>query len=342
MAARSNARTGLGAAIIGTGHYLPRRRLTNQELITRYRLDTSDEWIVSKTGIRERRIAAADESTTTLAVRAAQQALKSAGITGDQLGAILVSTSSPDTIQPPTACLVQAALNARRAFAYDLGAVCSGFVYSLVTALGLMAVQPGLDYVLVVSAETYSRILDYTDRTTCIFFGDGAGAVVLARSSRPSILSFYLAADGTRSPLIGCPSDGPGAMPHLEEMDVTRRCFRMDGKRVWDFVVAVVPQLVEEVLRRAALGCDAVDLVIPHQANEVLLRHAFSATGIPLARVFINLSHYGNTASASVPIALSEAVAQHLIKPGDRVLLLAFGGGLTWGGLLLEWQEPTP
>lgn len=323
--------------IVGTGYYLPEHSLNNQDLIDRYGLDTTDEWIISKTGIRERRIAAPDESTSSLAVRAAERALEDAGISGDQLGAVLVATSSPDMIQPPTACIVQGELGARHALACDVSAVCTGFMYAMVLGTGLMAVDQGLDYALIVGAETYSRIIDYSDRTTCVFFGDGAGAAVLGRCSTPSVLSYVLGADGTRSPVMGCPAGGTVFPAHAETVAYGQHYFRMQGREVWDFVIDTLPRVVEEVLERASLGIDDVDLVIPHQANEVLLREALTQARVPLERVYFNIDRYGNTAGASVPIALAEAASLGLLKPGDRALLVAFGGGLTWGGMLVEW-----
>ena len=330
---------GKPVGIVGTGYYLPAYSLTNRDLIDRYGLDTTDEWIVAKTGIRERRVAAPDESTSTLAVAAAERALENAGVAGDQLGAVLVATSSPDMIQPPTACIVQGRLGAAGALACDIEAVCSGFMYALVMGIGLMTMDPRMDYVLVVGAETYSRIMDYTDRTTCIFFGDGAGAAVLGRTERPSVLSYVLGADGTRSLVMGCPAGGAASPAHAETVAYGHHYFRMEGRQVWDFVVDTLPRVVDELLSRASLGIEDVDLVIPHQANEVLVREALSRANVPLERVFFNIDRYANTAGASVPIAVAEAASLGLLKAGDRALLVAFGGGLTWGGMLVEWPR---
>ncbi len=327
----------LEVGVAGTGYYVPACSLTNQELIDRYGLDTTDAWIVEKTGIRERRVAGPDETTSTLGARAGLRALEAAGVAPEELDAVLVATSSPDMMQPPTACLVQSELGARRALACDVGAVCSGFIYALVMGAGLLTTRPDLSSVLVVGAETYSRILDYTDRSTCIFFGDGAGAVVLQRTASPGLLSYTLGADGSRAPVIGVPAGGVASPAYAAAVAYGHQYFRMEGRQVWDFVSETLPHIVDELVTRAALHVEDVDLFIPHQANAVLLRHALALADVPAERVFLNVDRYANTAGASVPIALAEAAQQGLLQPGQRVALAAFGGGLTWGGVLLQW-----
>jgi 3-oxoacyl-[acyl-carrier-protein] synthase-3 len=324
--------------ILGTGRYLPPHRLSNQDLIDRYLLDTTDEWVIARTGIRERRVVGPEESTSGLGLRAGRRALANAGITPDQVGAILVATSSPDMLQPPTACLIQGRLGAARAFACDVAAVCSGFLYAMVMGAGLLSLDPALDYVLVIGAEAYSRILDYSDRSTCFFFGDGAGAVVLGRTSSAGILSYALGADGSRSPIMGMPAGGTAAPAHAVTVAYGLHHFRMAGRQVWDFVSDVLPRIVESLLEQASLNVGDIDLFIPHQANAKLLKHAFATAGVPEERIFINLAHHANTAAASVPIALAEAAEAEMLQPGSRVLLVAFGGGLTWGGMVLEWS----
>jgi 3-oxoacyl-[acyl-carrier-protein] synthase-3 len=324
--------------IVGTGQYLPEHRLTNQQLIDRYLLDTTDDWIVSRTGIRERRVVGPEESTSGLGTCAGRCALDNAGITPDQVGAVLVATSTPDMLQPPTACLIQGRLGATHAFACDISAVCSGFMYGMVMGAGLLSIDPALQYVLIIGAEAYSRILDYSDRTTCFFFGDGAGAVVLGRTSSAGILSYALGADGTRSPVMGMPAGGTAAPAHAVTVAYGQHHFRMAGREVWEFVSDVLPRVVHGLLEQALLTADDIDLFVPHQANAKLLQHAFAAAGVPEERVFINVERHANTAAASVPIALAEAVETARLRPGDRVLLVAFGGGLTWGGMVLEWS----
>jgi 3-oxoacyl-[acyl-carrier-protein] synthase-3 len=322
--------------IIGTGSYLPVRVLTNREL--EQRIETTDAWIREKTGIRERRIAAEDEATSDLAVQASREALRNAGVRPSEIDLVLLATSSPDMIQPPVACMVQGRIGASNAAAFDVGAVCSGFVYALSIAGDLMKGNPRYRRVLVVAAETYSRILDWTDRNTCVFFGDGASAVVLGRvSGDKGILSSRLYADGLRWDVIRYPAGGTRHPATHETLAKGLRAFQMDGKAVWRFVEEAFPRAVRDVLASCGLGIEDVDFLISHQANAVLIAHCMKILGLPMSKTHLTVDRYGNTSGASVGITLDEAVRLGKVRDGDRIVLVGFGGGLTSGAVLLKW-----
>jgi 3-oxoacyl-[acyl-carrier-protein] synthase-3 len=326
-----------GSTIAGIGHYVPERVLTNAEL---ERLaDTTDEWIVTRTGIRERRIAAADQASSDLGLEAAREAMADAGVRAEDLDLIIVGTATPDMLFPATACILQDRLGAKRAGAFDLSAACSSWLYGVAVAHGY--VSSGLaETVLVVGAETLSKITNWKDRSTCVLFGDSAGAVVV-RPSEPGqgFLSFYLGADGGGAALISQPAGGSRLPASYETVERAQHTLHMNGREVYKFAVRVIPRAIEEALRRASLTLQDVDMFIPHQANIRIIDAAAERLGQPREKFFINVERYGNTSSASVPVALYEAVRAGLIHRGDLAVLVAFGGGLTWGSTALRWTK---
>jgi 3-oxoacyl-[acyl-carrier-protein] synthase-3 len=314
--------------IVGTGSYLPERVLTNRDL--ERMVDTTDEWIVSRTGIRQRHIAADGQLASDLALAAASRALDAAGIQGRDLGLIVVATTTPDMIFPSTACIVQAKLGVHQCPAFDVQAVCSGFVYALTTA-DLFVRAGHCRYALVVGAEVYSRILDWSDRATCVLFGDGAGAVVLAASDAPGILAGRLHADGSYTDALAVPGQ-------VERGAVRGKPFvTMEGGTVFKFAVKVLEELVGEVLAATGLHKSDIDWLIPHQANIRIIEATARKLGLPMERVVVSVDRHANTSAASIPLALDEAVRAGRIKPGQHVLLEAVGGGFTWGACLVRW-----
>jgi len=326
-----------GVALRGTGCCLPARVVPNDEFTDILNLDTSDEWIRTRTGIRERRFASLGETSASLGTIAARRALESSGLAATDIDLIVCATSTPDLISPATACLIQAALGCRHIPAFDLAAACSGFLYGL--SVGSQFIRAGsAKNVLVVGAEVLSRALDFTDRNSCIIFGDGAGAVVLTASPNPNVgvRDIKLYSDGTRQELIQVPSKvtpnpAPGAplQPRLEFI-------RIVGREVYRFAVTRMIELIEQAERDCReMGLDGIDVFIPHQVNLRIIDAALEATNFPRDKVVVNLDKYGNTSAASVPIALDEAIRGGRCKPGDTVLLVAFGGGLTWSSAIL-------
>jgi 3-oxoacyl-[acyl-carrier-protein] synthase-3 len=321
--------------ILGTGKYVPERRLTNQEL--EQMVDTNDEWIVTRTGIRERRIAAPEQATSDLAYEASVRALDSAGITADQLDLIIVATITPDMFFPSTACILQEKLGAKKAAAFDLSAACSGFIYGLANATGF--IKMGMyRHILVVGAECLSRITDYTDRNTSILFGDGAGAVVLGQVPEGrGFKSFKLGADGAGGELLRL-CGGGSRLPSSEQSVTDRRHYiEMNGRDVFKFAVRIMGSAAEEALSMAGLGKADIDLLVPHQANIRIIQSALERLDLTEDKAMINLDRYGNVSAASIPLALAEAAEEGRIKEGDCVVLVGFGGGLTWGASVLIW-----
>jgi 3-oxoacyl-[acyl-carrier-protein] synthase-3 len=318
----------MNSRIVGTGSYLPEKILTNADL--EKIVDTSDEWIRSRTGIRSRHIAADGELTSDLALPAAQKALQAAGVAAGDLDMIIVATTTPDMIFPSTACILQSRLGIAGCPAFDLQAVCSGFVYALGTAdLFIRAGQA--KKVLVVGAEVYSRILDWNDRGTCVLFGDGAGAVVLAASNAPGILATRLHADGSYKDHLSVPGSVCGGK-------VWGRPFvHMDGGSVFRFAVRVFVEVAHEVLDQAGLKVSDLDWFVPHQANIRIMEATARKLGLPVEKVIATVDHHGNTSAASIPLALDEAVRDGRIHPGQTLLLEGVGGGFTWGAVLLRW-----
>lgn len=312
-----NRRT-LRMSLLGHGIGLPSRAIDNAHFVETLKLDTTEHWIQSRTGIVERRHASSEQRTSDLAVIAAQQALDDAGVTADQLDVIIVATSTPDYTMPSTACLVQKRIGASRATALDVVNACAGFVYALDVAIRFL--NTGMQRALVIGADLGSRLVDFEDRGTCIFFGDGAGAVLLGAGGSGRILGSYLRAEGNAEAL------------HVP----VGAAMTMDGRAVWNFATRVLPETVRELCRQANVPVDAVRLLVPHQANTNILAAAASELGLPLSRVAINIDRYGNTLAASIPIALDESLRQGLAQSGDLVALVGFGAGLAWGGVL--WQ----
>lgn len=323
------------AQIIGTGSYVPETRLTNKDL--EGKIDTTDAWIVERTGIRERRIASKDEAASDLALHAARKALEAAQVAPEEIDLIVLATSTPDMFFPSTACIVQDKLKATRAAAFDLSAACSGFVYAL--AVGEQYIRSGTyQKVLVIGTEVMSRLINWTDRTTCVIFGDGAGAVLLAPStSEHGILSTHLHSDGSLWDLI-CVPGGGSAIPPSEKMLAERlNTIKMKGNETFKVAVRSLEEVAWEALRANDLLASDVSFLIPHQANLRILRAVADRLQLPMERVVVNLDRFGNTSAASIPLALDEAVRDGRIKSGELILFLAFGGGLTWGASLARW-----
>lgn len=329
------------AQITGWGMGVPEKVLTNADL-TRV-VDTTDEWIVERTGIRERHVAANErETTSTLAVRAGRAALLMAGLAAAQLDAVIVATVTPDYPFPSTASLVQDALGAANAGAFDLGAGCSGFIYALTVATGLVR-SGAAHHVLVIGAETLSRIVDWTDRNTCVLFGDGAGAVIVsACAERCGVLGSVLGSDGSGGELLMIPAGGSRAPASHETVSAGGHFLKMNGREVFRFAATVMPKATEQAATRAGWQIADLALVIPHQANSRIIDAAIKRLGLPADRFFVNVDRYGNTSAASIPIALCEAIAAGRVKPGDKLVLVGFGAGLTWAAAAIEWGVPAP
>jgi 3-oxoacyl-[acyl-carrier-protein] synthase-3 len=321
--------------ILGTGAALPERILTNQQLAAM--VDTSAEWIQARTGIRERHIADERTATSDLATIAAQRALAAAGISAKEIDLVICATVTPDTMFPATACLVQDRIGARNAGAFDLSAGCSGFVYGLSCAVSML--QAGLcRYALVIGADTLSKITDFTDRTTCILFADGAGAVVLGPTEQGrGFLSFELGADGAGGPLIRQEAGGSRLPASHATVEARQHSITMAGQEVFKFAVRVLGASAEAALAKAGLDSGDIDLLIPHQANIRIIETAIGRLEIPPEKVYINLDRYGNTSSASIPIALDEVVRLGRLRAGDLLVMVAFGAGLTWGAAVVRW-----
>ena len=314
--------------IVGTGGYLPAKILTNRDL--EQTLDTSDEWIFTRTGIRRRHIAADNERCSDLALAASRRAIEAAGIAAQDIGLIIVATSTPDMIFPSTACILQAKLGIKNCPAFDVQAVCSGFVYALATA-DLFLRSGQYQYALVVGSEIFSRILDWNDRGTCVLFGDGAGAVVLKASDTPGILSCHLHADGSYQHILSVPGSVRGGKVE------GRPFLQMEGNTVFKLAVKVLDEVVEEALTRNHLQKSDVDWLIPHQANIRIIRSTAKKLGLSMEKVVVTLDRHGNTSAASIPLALDEAVRDGRIRAGQHVLLEGVGGGVTWGAVLMKW-----
>ena len=323
----------LYSRITGTGGALPGRAVDNAELARQLAsrgVETSDDWIVARTGIRQRYLADAQTSTADIGVRAARAALDAAGVQPSSLDLIILATSTPDQIFPSTACLVQDALGARGAAAFDVQAVCSGFVYGLAVADAMIRTGT-YRRALVIGAELFSRILDWNDRSTCVLFGDGAGAVVVEASDSPGVLAARLHADGSQARIL-CTAG------RLSQGAVQGDPFlRMDGQAVFKLAVNVLDASAREVLADARLGVESVDWVIPHQANIRILSATARRLGLPEDRVIVTVDRHGNTSAASIPLALDVAVRDGRIRPGQHVMLQGVGGGFTWGSVLLRW-----
>lgn len=322
------------AAITGWGMSVPERVMTNADL--ERMVETSDEWIVSRTGIRERRVVGPNDSTTSLSTAAARQALERAGLGPEDIDLIIVGTCTPDQFLVSQACLVQAELGGN-AGAFDLGAACSGFVYALAT--GSQFIRGGLyQRVLVIGADTLTRFVDYTDRTTCVLFGDGAGAVVLEATDEPrGLLSTVLGADGAGSKHLYIPGWGAFVPESAEIFPEYRPFLQMNGQEVFKFAVRVMGDAAAEAVEKAGLTFADIDMLIPHQANARIIEAAARRLDLPKEKVWINLDRYGNTSAATIPIALCEAEASGILNEGDNLVFVAFGGGLAWAAGVVRW-----
>lgn len=324
------------AHIAGLGVCIPSRVVTNHDFAER--LETSDQWIVERTGIKERRFAGAHETVSTMARDATAAALARAGITAKDLCAIIVATASPDRPLPSTACLLQAQLGAENAAAFDISAACSGFIYGLTIAEGLIATGHG-DHILVVGGEKLTAITDQTDRSTAILFGDGAGVAVVSKGARNGrgILSTFIKSDGRLADLLTIP--GGGTADPISEKVVAERShyMRMAGREVFKHAVLEMAEACDEAIRRAGVKPEEIDLLVPHQANIRIIDATAKHANVPAEKVMVTVDRYGNTSAASIPMALADAEASGRLKPGMLVLLVAFGAGFTWGSTVVRW-----
>ncbi len=319
------------ARILGTGSYLPARVLTNAEL--ERMVETTDQWIVERTGIRERHLAADDETSSTMGLEAARRALSAAGVDAQQIDLIIVATTTPDLVFPATACLIQERLGIRECPAFDVQAVCTGFVYALTIAEKFIRTGSAR-CALVIGSETLSRIIDWKDRSTCVLFGDGAGAVVLGRSEEPGIISTHLHADGQHKDLL-CVPTGIGTS-HRQDAAL-RPYVRMEGSEVFKVAVTTLGRIVDETLAANRMQQSDITWLVPHQANIRIIAATAKKLALPMERVVVTVDRHGNTSAASIPLAFDEAVRDGRIRRGDTVLMEAFGGGFTWGSVLLRY-----
>lgn len=322
--------------VVATGRYLPDRVLTNAELETM--VETSDAWITERTGIRERRIADADMGAAEMGARASRIAMERAGIQPGEIDVIVLSTATPDRLLPSTACDMQALLGATNAAAYDISAACSGFIYALAAAEGHIA-SGNAEIALVVSTEKMSGIIDWTDRNTCVLFGDGAGAVIMRRAGtgRGALLSSFMRSDGTLAELLWRPAGGVKVPMDIAVLDEKSHLIRMAGREVFKAAVRSMAEAADQALMHAGLTGADIDLLVPHQANMRIIESTARYSGIPMEKVFVNVDRYGNMSSATVPIALDEAAEQGRLKAGDNVMMVAFGAGFTWASAVLRW-----
>ncbi|MCC6240574.1 MAG: ketoacyl-ACP synthase III [Phycisphaerales bacterium] len=322
------------AILTGTGSYLPSKRLTNDDLAKM--VETNDEWIVQRTGIRQRRIAGPDESTATMATQAARNAIEAAGIKPEQIGLILVATCTAEMVFPSTACFVGAELGIPGVPGFDLSAACSGFIYGL--SVGASFVQSGqYEHVLVIGAETLSRVTDYTDRTSCIIFGDGAGAVVLSRSTETNrgVIHANLHADGRGGSAMQLM---PGARHPInqEMLDQRDQYMKIRGREVYKFAVEKFVELIKDAADKTNLTYDQIKMIVPHQVNQRIIDSAMEKLGLASDKAYVNIDRYGNTSAASIPIALDEAWRNGKVQPGDNLIFVAFGAGLTWANAVVR------
>ena len=320
--------------IIGVGKYLPKKILTNADL--ERMVDTSDEWITTRTGIKERHLVSKQEAASDLAIKAAREALEDARLSPGDLELIIVATITPDMHFPSVACLLQNAFSAKKATCFDISAACAGFVYAIVVAQQFIAAGTYKN-ALVVGTEVLSAITDWQDRNTCVLFGDGAGAAVLAPVNTGGILSVYLGSDGTQKDLLMLPAGGSRYPPTHETIDKRMHYIKMRGNELFKLAVKIMADTAQEALKQAGLKCSDVKLIIPHQANMRILMALAKKLGLPPNKIYLNIEKYGNMSSASTAVALCEAVKEGRIKKGDTILLDAFGAGLVWGACVIKW-----
>ncbi len=323
--------------IVGWGKYIPPKVITNKDL--EKTIDTSDEWIYTRTGIRERHVVSDGETNSDMSIAASREALEMAGVRARDLGLIIAATSSPDYLTPPISSQIQHALGAKDVGAFTLVVGCPGFVYGLVTAQQFIA-SGACDNVLVVGSEVLSRFVDWNDRDTCVLFGDGAGAVVVQVSDEPSgVLSYVLGSDGSGAEHLILPGGGSNAPPTHETYDQGLQFLKMDGRQVFKFATRVLGKALKQAIHQANLTTDDIDLFIPHQANARIIKSAARHINLPSEKVFVNIERYGNTSAASIPIALCEAFDQGRAKVGDTLAFVAFGAGLTWASAVVKIGE---
>jgi len=320
--------------IIGVGEYLPKKVLTNAEL--EKMVETSDEWIMTRTGIKERRIAAENEAVSDFAVKAAREAIEHAKLKPEEIDIIITATVTGDMPFPSVSCLVQNTLGAKNAACFDVAAACAGFVYAL--SVGQQFISSGTyKNALVIGSEALSRYTDWTDRGTCVLFGDGAAAAVLAKVESGGILSTYLGSDGTKSGLLFIPGGGSRSPASHETVDGRMHYVKMQGNELFKIAVTIMADAAQVAIRKAGLECKDIDLVIPHQANIRIIMAMAKKLGLPQEKIYLNIEKYGNMSSASTATALCEAVKEGRVKKGDIILLDAFGAGLVWGACVIEW-----
>ncbi|MFZ5352606.1 MAG: beta-ketoacyl-ACP synthase III [Bacillota bacterium] len=325
------------AGIIATGSYMPEKTLTNADI--EKLVDTNNEWIMSRTGIEERRIADENTATSDIATKAALDALNKSGISAEEIDLIMVATVTPDMAFPSTACLVQKNIGAINAAAFDVEAACSGFIYCM--AIAEQFIKTGFyKKILIIGAETLSKITDFTDRNTCVLFGDGAGAAIISEvEEQAGILSTYIGANGSAGHLLTQPAGG-SRMPATEETVKGRLHYiKMDGSEVFKFAIKIMGEAAEIALEKCGLTKDDIDYLIPHQANTRIIDSATKRLKISPEKVYVNVNKYGNMSAASIAVALDEANEKQLLKDGDIVVLVGFGGGLTWGSAVLKWKN---
>lgn len=332
----SEPKSSTGVFVAGTGSYVPETVLTNDELASR--VDTSDEWIVTRTGIKERRIARDDEFTSHMASEAAKKALEQAGLEADEIELIIVATITPDTPTPATACHVQQQLGAKNAVAFDISAACSGFLYAMKISKRMIAAG-AFENALIIGAEKLSAVTNWSDRTTCVLFGDGSGAAVLKKSGEGDgdIVATEMGSDGTLTHLLKIPGGGTACPINSENVDKNLQTLSMLGKEVFKHAVTRMKQGAEAVIERAGWSSEDIACVIPHQANLRIIDAIADRLAVPNERVFVNLHKYGNTSAAAVAIALDEAHREGKFKRGEKVVLVVFGAGLTWAAAAIEW-----
>ena len=320
--------------ITGVGEYLPEKVLTNRDL--EKMVETSDEWIVSRTGIKERRVASKLEATSDMAIKAARRALKDAGIKAEALGLIITATITPDMQFPAVAPLVQEALGAKKAVCFDISAACAGFVYALIVAQQFIA-RGVYNNAMIIGAEKLSAITDWKDRNTCVLFGDGAGAAIVSAVKRPGIISTYLGGDGSGAGLLMLPGGGSRNPATHQTINNGLHYVKMQGNELFKLAVKIMVEAANKALKQAGLSCKDVDCFIPHQANLRIILAAAKRLGLDRDKIYMNISKYGNMSSASTAIALCEAVKSGRIKKGDIVVLDVFGAGLVWGACVIKW-----